>query len=295
MNTLYAGTAAGFGAGALFLRLGGAPTRRRLLASMEDFRSLRGDEHQGAALGRLARHLPQRHYSELRGDAPRFARPRRSAAAAGSLGDMPKLRPKVRLETSPSARARCWIPTQPFCTGTTTREGCAQRVCHRRAGAHFNDGRKPWRDERSSLWRARNTPEILFAEGHALDRFSRASEAGKQYQYDPGVCLFQALVGGCAAATNQLPPGPAYSSARIQAAADALPFSTPPAGRKTSKRPLSGEPHHLRVPAPRWIPISRPCGQPVKPFGDPRRSLTDGIVRALYRNSTAGGPSRSKW
>ena len=74
---------------ALLSRLDRTRTQRRILEALEDFGSLLGTRHQGAAFGRLARHLFERLHRQLRRDAKERSNTgsaRQSAVAGRPVG-----------------------------------------------------------------------------------------------------------------------------------------------------------------------------------------------------------------
>jgi putative CocE/NonD family hydrolase len=144
----------------------------------------------------------------------------------------------------------------------------------------FVMGENQWRDEREFPL-ARTKYTNFYLHKGALDTAAAAEEAAEAYDYDPANPV-PTIGGRLCCGNDQLPPGPADQRPN-ETRADVLVYSTPPLD------------HDLEVTG--WVKATLFASSSaadtdftallvdVEPSGY-ARFLTDGIVRARYRNST---------
>lgn len=145
----------------------------------------------------------------------------------------------------------------------------------------FVMGDNVWRDEQEfPLARTRYTN--YFLKRGALDTGAPASEAPETYEYDPANPA-PTIGGRLCCANNQIPPGPADQRPN-EGRPDVLVFSTPPLAADVEATGFV----RLKLYAASSAPDTDFTAllADVEPSGY-SRLLTDGIVRARYRNSTA--------
>jgi putative CocE/NonD family hydrolase len=145
----------------------------------------------------------------------------------------------------------------------------------------FIMGENTWRDEREfPLARTRYTNYYLRKGG--LEAHAPGAEEPEAYEYDPAKPV-PTIGGRLCCANNQLPPGPADQRPN-EGRADVLVFSTPPLAQDVEatgwvKATLYASSSAVDTDFTALLADVDPSGY--------ARFLTDGIVRARYRNSTA--------
>lgn len=145
----------------------------------------------------------------------------------------------------------------------------------------FVMGENVWRDEREfPLARTRYTE--YFLQRGALSTNTPQNEAPEKYVYDP-MKPVRTIGGRLCCGNNQLPPGPADQRPN-EGRADVLSFSTPPLDKDVEvtgfiKVKLFAASSAVDTDFTALLVDVDPSGY--------ARFLTDGIVRARYRNSTA--------
>jgi len=145
----------------------------------------------------------------------------------------------------------------------------------------FVMGENVWRDEREfPLARTRYTNYYL--RRGALTTDAPGAEPPEEYEYDPANPV-PTIGGRLCCGNNQLPPGPADQRPN-EGRADVLVYSTPPLGRDVE---VTGWIRARLFAATSAVDTDfTALLADVDPSGY-ARFLTDGIVRARYRNSTA--------
>jgi putative CocE/NonD family hydrolase len=145
----------------------------------------------------------------------------------------------------------------------------------------FIMGENAWRDEKEfPLARTRYTN--YFLHNGALSTDAPAAEEPAAYEYDPANPV-PTIGGRLCCGNNQLPPGPADQRPN-EGRADVLVFSTPPLSKDVEatgwvKATLYASSSAVDTDFTALLADVEPSGY--------ARFLTDGIVRARYRNSTA--------
>lgn len=144
----------------------------------------------------------------------------------------------------------------------------------------FVMGKNIWREEREfPLARTRYTKYFLHS-SHMLDTAKPESDGPDTYEYDPSNPV--PTIGGRLCCGNQIPPGPADQRPN-ENRPDVLIFSTPPLERDVE---VTGWIHAEIHAASSAVDTDfTALLADVDPSGY-ARFLTDGIVRARYRNST---------
>jgi putative CocE/NonD family hydrolase len=148
----------------------------------------------------------------------------------------------------------------------------------------FVMGANVWRDEQEwPLARARNTPYYLHADGR-LNPDEPGAETPDHYTYDPADPV--PTRGGALLMTPEYPAGP-FDQRRIEARPDVLVYTTPPLERDAE---VTG-PITVHLWASSSAPDTDFVARLTDIYPDGRViNLTDGIVRARYRNFTQGEP-----
>lgn len=145
----------------------------------------------------------------------------------------------------------------------------------------FVMGDNKWREEREfPLARTRYAKYFLHS-SHALDNAAPASDGPDSYEYDPANPV--PTIGGRLCCGNQIPPGPADQRPN-EDRPDVLIFSTPPLASDVEVTGWIRAEIHAASSAVDTDFTALLAD--VDPSGY-ARFLTDGIVRARYRNSTA--------
>ena len=144
----------------------------------------------------------------------------------------------------------------------------------------FVMGENKWRDEKEfPLARTHYTKYFLHS-SHTLSTTAPASDGPDAYEYDPANPV--PTIGGRLCCGNQIPPGPADQRPN-EGRPDVLIFSTPPLDRDVE---VTGWIHAEIEAATSAVDTDfTALLADVDPSGY-ARFLTDGIIRARYRNST---------
>ena len=147
----------------------------------------------------------------------------------------------------------------------------------------FVMGTNVWRDEQEwPLRRAVETPFYLRASG-GLSTEAPDAEPPDRFTYDPSHPV--PTHGGALLMAPEFPGGP-VDQRRIEARPDVLTFTTPPLERDTE---VTG-PVTMRLWACSSAPDTDFVARLVDVYPDGRAyNLTDGIIRARYRDATGGG------
>ena len=144
----------------------------------------------------------------------------------------------------------------------------------------FIMGENAWRDEQEFPLARTNYTKYYLRKG-ALATDAPGSEEPEQYEYDPANPV-PTIGGRLCCGNNQLPPGPADQRPN-EGRADVLVFSTPPLATDVEatgwvKATLYASSSAVDTDFTALLADVEPSGY--------ARFLTDGIVRARYRNST---------
>ena len=144
----------------------------------------------------------------------------------------------------------------------------------------FIMGENAWRDEQEFPLARTNYTKYYLRKG-ALATDAPGSEEPEQYEYDPANPV-PTIGGRLCCGNNQLPPGPADQRPN-EGRADVLAFSTPPLAKDVEatgwvKATLYASSSAVDTDFTALLADVEPSGY--------ARFLTDGIVRARYRNST---------
>ena len=144
----------------------------------------------------------------------------------------------------------------------------------------FIMGENAWRDEQEFPLARTNYTKYYLRKG-ALATDAPGSEEPEQYEYDPANPV-PTIGGRLCCGNNQLPPGPADQRPN-EGRADVLVFSTPPLAKDVEatgwvKATLYASSSAVDTDFTALLADVEPSGY--------ARFLTDGIVRARYRNST---------
>ena len=144
----------------------------------------------------------------------------------------------------------------------------------------FIMGENAWRDEQEFPLARTNYTNYYLRKG-ALATDAPGSEEPEQYEYDPANPV-PTIGGRLCCGNNQLPPGPADQRPN-EGRADVLVFSTPPLAKDVEatgwvKATLYASSSAVDTDFTALLADVEPSGY--------ARFLTDGIVRARYRNST---------